>query len=271
MKKHPVDDLFSRKLAEWEVTPSPEAWKKIEGRQGKVSHRQPVWYWYAAAGVVIAVLAGYGVWQNQVTSPKKVEGTLAHQTPEQPLPEKQNQASVQAGDEFLTEKEMPVLAYKEKQIQPVDTEKKIQTQSPKKLVEQPADLSISPPVEEQVASITPMEIPQVHEGGKANAITSLPKVTPPTGIMGESQDKATNDRVIIAHIDTEDLSAESQKASKFIRVLRQLKNAKEGEAVDWDEVGFNPKKLVARADERLKNEEEKVSRYYQNLKDKTKL
>jgi len=31
------------------------------------------------------------------------------------------------------------------------------------------------------------------------------------------------------------------------KVWKQLKNAKNGEKVDWDEVGFNPNKLLAKA------------------------
>jgi hypothetical protein len=41
--------------------------------------------------------------------------------------------------------------------------------------------------------------------------------------------------------------------------------------VDWEEVGFNPKSLVAKVDDHLRNGEEKVSEKYHNLKEKTKL
>ena len=56
MKKHPVDDLFKRKLEGLERTPSAHAWLKIQERQ-PAKRRPLVWEWYAAAGVAVAVTA----------------------------------------------------------------------------------------------------------------------------------------------------------------------------------------------------------------------
>jgi hypothetical protein len=60
------------------------------------------------------------------------------------------------------------------------------------------------------------------------------------------------------------------RGSRFSRVFRQLKNARAGEKVDWDEVGFNPKDLVARVDDRLRNRDDKNPQK-DHPKDKTKL
>ena len=122
----------------------------------------------------------------------------------------------------------------------------------------------------EIAAIPREEIRPETEIGVNRKLGVTPEVEVPT--VNNGGEEPTKTRVIIAHIPTtEEADQDDQKSSKLLRVLRQLKNAKEGEAVDWDVVGFNPKKLMARADQRLRNEEEKLSKQYQNLKEKTKL
>ena len=71
MKKHPVDDLFKRKLAELDKKPSSEAWLKIQERT-KSQRRAVGWVWYAAAGIAVTLMAGYLVWQSDAGNQVKL-------------------------------------------------------------------------------------------------------------------------------------------------------------------------------------------------------
>jgi hypothetical protein len=67
MKKHPVDDLFSRKLRDAEITPREEAYQKLQERMQSKKRRLGWWQqgpWLAAAGVSLLLIAGWLVWTN---------------------------------------------------------------------------------------------------------------------------------------------------------------------------------------------------------------
>jgi hypothetical protein len=68
----------------------------------------------------------------------------------------------------------------------------------------------------------------------------------------------------------ENESNEKSKSSRFAKVFRQLKNARAGEPVDWQEIGFNPKDVIAKVDGRGRSRDEEGSEKYQNTK-RTKL
>ena len=65
MKKHPVDELFSRKLRDAEITPRDEAFQKFQQRLQTKERRIGWWQqgpWLAAAGVSLLLMAGGGWW-----------------------------------------------------------------------------------------------------------------------------------------------------------------------------------------------------------------
>lgn len=79
-------------------------------------------------------------------------------------------------------------------------------------------------------------------------------------------------RTIVVNVDETELdSIEKHKSSRFTKVFRQLKNVRAGEPVNWKDVGFNPKTIAAKIDERIRDKEEVISEKYQNIKGRTKL
>ncbi|MCF0051160.1 hypothetical protein LXM25_13910 [Dyadobacter sp. LJ53] len=262
MRKHSVDDLFKRKLSDIEKTPSSAAWEKIQAKTKK-ERRLVGWVWYAAASIVIALMAGYVIWNSErsniesIADGKKLanvqvkpETTLT--TQEDSLPEIKSDVK----DTQMQDRELATMERKQKtglleqsskqNVQPVESSEKVGIQLPEKLV------AIDVEVREESKAALPSvdDFPKIEE-----AIAS--KISPePT-------------RTIVVAVQTND--QEEPKTSKFSRVFRQLKNARAGERVDWEEVGFNPKSLVAKVDDRLRNGEDKVSEKYHNLKEKTKL
>ena len=76
-----------------------------------------------------------------------------------------------------------------------------------------------------------------------------------------------NSRIIVKH-PTE--IADLDKKEKYLsKLFKQLKNAKNGDRVDWREVGFKPAKILARAENKLKNTKEDLTDSYQVAKSKT--
>lgn len=274
MKKHPVDDLFARKLDDWQPKPSPDLWKRIEDRQEGRVRRLTGWYWYAAASVVLVLMAGYVVWQSQS---KVLPGTNRELAKVKQIRQsKENASSLR---DLSPDSGMTLSNRKLEENESGVVVKDIRLTNPKMYMAAKIKSNVQSQVQEldavsdnvEVAAIQKKETDSESLIQDSKSKTSFQPLDIRPEIANESLIDQAKERVIIVHIETDDVNQEGQKTSKLIRILRQLKNAKQGEAIEWDEVGFNPKKLVARADERLRNEEEKVSKRYQELKDKTKL
>jgi hypothetical protein len=106
--------------------------------------------------------------------------------------------------------------------------------------------------EQLIAQIKPAEVIE-----KPGIPEVRPRITEPA-ISQTFQAEPEPTRTIVVTVETDE--PENQpKVSKFSRVFRQLKNARAGERVDWEEVGFNPRDLFAKADDRFKHKEEKHS------------
>jgi hypothetical protein len=280
MKKHPVDDLFKRKLEGLERTPSENAWLKIQEKQ-PVRRRSVVWGWYAAAGVAAAVMGGYLVWQNQqVVSPGgiKPEQTIATTRPAQkdsvvsPI-ENSNAPVEQLAAAKKTDKE---LVNDQKDLKPAANGSEVAgTQRATKYI---AKTTVTDPEAIQDAPVVAIsEKPSVPVNAIQPEPAKIPvaqniKILPDEPAVSQvSKPEPEPTRMIVVSVETGTNEAEEKpRNSRFSRVFRQLKNARAGEKVDWDEVGFNPKNLVARVDDRLRNKDERSSEK-DHPKEKTKL
>lgn len=255
MKKHPVDDLFNRKLSDIERQPSDAAWKRLSQPKKKTENRLVAWVWYAAAGVAVVFMAGYLVWMNGST----------HVSP--PLAEVRTPTTIS-----LDSEQVPTLAQAEGVIEKSDKHMEKKQEEKAFVVSSVISEKDLDEVEDKVV-IADIETTEPKQIELAN---SLPIVEPVIALnenLPVAMNKEDNQsRTIIVKVDESEESNEDRpKATRFKRILGQLKNAKQGERVDWEEVGFNPKSLVARVDDKLRNGEEKVTEKYQNLKERTKL
>jgi len=286
MKKHPVDDLFKRRLEGLERTPSENAWLKIQEKQSARSRtaksRPVVWGWYAAAGVAAAVMGGYLVWQNQqVASPGSIkpQQTIATARPVQkdsvvspvenlntPVEQlaaaekKSNTAADNAGKRLKKASDTPETT--QSQVAKVEDNKT--------LIAQPEPVQSAPVVALNEKPSVPVNTiqPEPSKSPVAQDIKTLPD-EPAVSRVNKPEPEPT--RTIVAVVETGISETEEKpRNTRFARVFRQLKNARAGEKVDWDEVGFNPKNLVARVDDRLRNKDERSSEK-DHPKDKTKL
>lgn len=273
MKKHPVDDLFSRKLRDAEITPREEAYQKLQERMQSKQRRLGWWQqgpWLAAAGVSLLLVAGWAVWNNtgsevpltaQVT-PKSE--SVAGQKPAQLAESKWVQKNLKDKKDIVNT--------------PISPEEQIAVSKPVKDVQKNSKIESSLPLlkseVKQVAQVTEptdkdktQEVVPAHESPKAVAQIAAgsiePKPTEKTVVLQlpELQQTlvAVNEKTPVEkEISTastesanpkfdDNILNQPRKSTRMAKVWKQLKNAKNGEKVDWDEVGFNPNKLLAKA------------------------
>lgn len=266
MKKHPVDDLFKKRLASIERQPSELAWERIQQGQKNKSRRIAAWVWYAAASVSLALISGYVVWENQTDS----SGKLADQTQmakvERNIPEtrlsdvpksNENIAQAEVKTEILSNRSSVEVAQnsklpKDQKIREITKKDKYQEiKSVKEKIEK-ADIiqiAVIPSAKSEEIKTNKIDIQQAISAEKVN--------TKPVELARVEDKKA--DRTIVVEIDEPKNEFKDKKPSRLARVFRQLKNVREAEPVDWDDVGFNPKNILARVDDRPNTNDEKVS------------
>ncbi len=267
MKKHPVDDLFKRKLSTLERKPSAAAWQRIQDGQTK-SRRTLVWVWYVAAGVALALLTGYAVWVNQATyfepglaQVQKVEKIVVPQLNLDSIKNKSAEEQIASTDKEATEVSAPESA-------------NIGITMAKSVAKRKESVDLKKEnSDEEVARA------EKSEEARPEHIVPVQIMTPQTAQIQPADEKPKEsvpekleDRTILVKVEVpDDEGPDKPKASRFTKIFRQLKNVKEGESVNWTDVGFNPKAVVARVDNRLRMGEEKVSEKYQDIKQRTKL
>lgn len=277
MKKHPVDDLFKRKLEGMQRTPSENAWLRIQEKQ-PVPHRPAVWGWYAAAGIAAAVMGGYLVWQNQQAASPGIHArhTVAtvQSAPQVKQPEavasvERDQDSASRELNNLSEKIQPAQSISRMQIAKTTTPKPAPVQPEAEEAPSNDNLNTEPaPVvaitEKPSVPLNTLQPEPIHNPA-SQGIKTLPD-EPAVSQVNKPETEPT--RTIVVAVETgDDESEEKPRNTRFARVFRQLKNARAGEKVDWEEVGFNPKNLVARVDDRLRSKDDKKD----HPKEKTKL
>ena len=259
MKKHPVDDLFQKRLASWEKEPSELAWKRIQEGQKRRSRRMVAWVWYAAASVVLTFITGYVVWhsQNDIFSP--VPGSSEIARVEQIIPKEELSIdSISVKNKSLSEEEWQTTSPVE---QPSLAKRKIPSEATLtkpnwgRRVEM-GKINGSAPV--QIAKIEATKTEELKVEKTEILQSVAPEKTIPKTVELAQREEKKPDRTIIVEVEEPVNEVKDKSKSRLSRVFRQLKNVREAEPVDWDDVGFNPKSIIARADDRT-NDDEKIS------------
>ncbi len=272
MKKQPIDDLFAKKLTHWEPKVSPDLWDRIEAKQEKKTRRLGGWFWSVAASLTLLLTTGYLLWQSQPAVSTGTEVAVVQKEtkgfgavpasiePIEPAIEARETVPASVSDKTLP---TPVEAKQYATVTNPNPASSLRNQTER--VATPVREVVEIAAIEREAVETETLVSSAEEPSLSETIEVVAAVVPEATTAPEK-------RVIRATVDwDEPVQEEARRESRFAKIMQQLKNAKQGEAVDWQEVGFNPKKILARADEKLRNEEDKVSRRYQEFKEKTKL
>ena len=261
MKKHPTDDLFARKLRQAEIKPRPEAWEALQARLQTKKVRLAWWQqrgpWLAAAlaaaGLSLLLVASWAVWQNRSTN----EVQVAQKEPPKTLPKQAIQLPSQAQPTpATTEKNMAInqMLKIPRNVKPNDLRKN-DTSIPTQKVgpnAMPSNLAQTPTNAPEAPQIKPESTPTAPT--IAQIQPNLPQPIAQKTIVLQLPEMPV---VEIAEVPFPQStpSKDNRKApSRFARILRQAQNAKEGQRVDWDEVGVNPNKLLAKVTRRNETE-----------------
>jgi len=259
MKKHPVDDLFKKRLASFEKKPSEQAWKRIQKGQKTKSRRMVAWVWYAAASVVLTFITGYLVWQSKdtISSPAGTNelARAVKVTPGiKPLTDsisgkKEAVEETQIGN--LSAVQAPVMAEAKGNKKEMERMPLVKTNARENKEDNQSQIQVA-----KIETIKTNEIQLDKPDIQPSVVTE--KVVPKAAELARVEEKKPDRTIIVEVEEPVSETKDKSKPSRFARVFRQLKNVREAEPVDWDDVGFNPKSIIARADDRT-NEDGKVS------------
>jgi hypothetical protein len=240
-----IDKIFSKGLHTYERQPRPEAWGKLEARLQKPKSKVlPIWWKYASAASVALLLGIGGYWfSNQKTDSEEQVAIN-----KKPVTEKK-QTQIIEPEVTIT----PQVAGVEKNI-PKKTKFKI-TEKAQIVVEPKQFTQLSPPqvikVEEikQIAKTQTIESKKIEEQNTIVLVleNTKPKVEEETIVLNMVETKPE----VVAQTDSND--GNSKKETRISKIWQQLKRAKNGENVNWSEVGIKPQKMLARADAKIEN------------------
>ncbi len=247
-----IDKFFANKLQQYERQPRAAAWGKLQTRLEKQESKViPLWWKFASAASVALLLASgvywlnssKGVAENSIASVKKTNSVMKKEKGFtdiiKPSAEKQHLASVE------NKKYIHLSTVSEKEhIKMLDAKNS------------KFEKMINSTIDEVILSknITPETIskPTLETNTIVLVVEQTQKVI----------EKPEKETIVLNLVETQsDAVAEAtvldesanRKQSKFNKIWQQLKRAKNGENVDWKEVGFKPQKLLARADAKIEN------------------
>ncbi|MGX7688899.1 hypothetical protein ACWA1C_17165 [Flectobacillus roseus] len=277
MEKHNIDKLFDERLQNYERKPRPEAWDKLQAKlQQNETKIVPLWWKVARAASVVILLGAAGYWAFHTNSETEISVAQKTSTTKQPSGDLQagsqgSQMQSQLPDRIVPMKE--VVAQKKS-----DNKNSWKTTNPKSgtlrvhqnpLVEPNKDLS-----ENTLATVDPIQ--PVSKTNNTIVLLMEPSPEP-------ASSPKTSETIVLAMVDAMDTGGterprpsvwtdelNTKKTSKFGKLWQQLKRAKNGEGVDWNELGVKPQKVLARADAKLENTKESIVESVKEIKNNEK-
>lgn len=274
--KNKTDEFFSQMLQNHEVKPREQAWQKLESNLRKKEKKAiPIWRQFSFAATfallffvgIIAYFNGIDKTQNPKPSFKTNIGEVASTKNESNTnliskPEKIEFTKGEANNFNLNSN--PNLSKKKKFESEV-----LLTRSAIKMEKQ-SPINSELLVENDIANAL-----STNENNPIQQLENKIEITDSKNIVKKEEELTVI--FTIANFKNENIEentnvakTQSEKKEKYInRLFKQLKNAKNGDKVDWDMVGFKPTKILARAENKFNSTKEEVSGSYQLVKNKT--
>ncbi len=289
MKKHPIDDLFAKKLAEHRQEPSQRAFENFQARLAQNQQKRKGgffqisrnWgYYAAAAGIAIALSVGFlnqTASTNSVTLASTNKPVKVKPATEIPLQSSDNQAivSTETKDSFAKNSKSPTIVKNKVlvetnqevtfvntiakvAIQPKTVENTIIDDSP----EEQTSMAINP-VFESTAATSPATVEPIQGLFKNDVGESVVVVLEPAKIEEDFIPEINQDSPTVL-ADAKRMGAEKEENAKsfMAKLYGEYKNFKYGEKVDLKKLGV--KDVLARVDESaLKEDITEVRDYVQ--------
>ena len=238
-----IDKIFSKGLQTYERQPRPEAWGKLEARLQKPKSKVlPIWWKYASAASVALLLGIGGYWFNN----QKINSAEEVAVNKKPIIEKKQ---VQIVEKEAIPQEIATI---EKNILKKTISKPIQKRDftePKQFAQLPQQQIIKVEEIKQIAKTPTIESQKLEEQNTIVLVleNTKPKVEEETIVLNMVETKPE----VVAQTDLND--GNTKKETRISKIWQQLKRAKNGENVNWSEVGIKPQKMLARADAKIEN------------------
>jgi hypothetical protein len=237
-----IDKIFSEGLYKYERHPRQQAWEKLEARLQKPKSKVlPIWWKYASAASV-ALLLGIGGYLFSNQKANSMEEVAVNQKPviiKKPI---------QIIDKAIINQVVKVEGNLSKKTlsKPVQNHEMVEN---KQFAQLPSQQIIKIEEIKQIAKIPIIESNKTEEQNTIILVleNTKPKVEEETIVLNMVETK----HEVVAQSDLNDGTI--KKESRLSKIWQQLKRAKNGENVNWSEVGIKPQKMLARADAKIEN------------------
>ena len=255
-----VDKIFNESLKNYERQPRTEAWEKLQARLEKRDSKVlPLWWKYASAASIALLLGVGGYWFVSNSSNESPVVATNSEIKTQPivkskpeiLNESKSKETIIAKTVNLKQKNLSPVAgvHGDAQSSPHVRKRTLEVVSPKSLsVPKQIDL------ENQNNPIIVLETIKT----KATEPKALTEENTIVLVLENTKPKKKEETIVLNFVDTkveavaQNIESE-KKQSRVGKIWEQLKRAKNGENVNWSEVGVKPQKVLARADAKIEN------------------
>jgi cytoskeletal protein RodZ len=248
MENNPIDQLFASKLRHLEKAPGQDTWDRLHQLQRAKKSKKVHWF-AVAASVLVLILAGLMVWQYT----PKTEGLTQGMAPESAQPPVQSNVIQPRSTENSPVTAEPIKRVGNHQI----LEKSTSLALEKKKVKPTAALPFSTK-EVQEKNSLPTEglayVKRDHQDHTENltgtTYESIQAETEQTTVVVLNIEQVAQiDMPIQTTLEEANLEEKStyitKRKTRAGRIFQQLKKLKNGEKVDWEEVGIRPDNLLA--------------------------
>jgi hypothetical protein len=242
-----IDKIFSERLHNYERQPRSEAWETLQARLDKPQSKVlPLWWKFASAASVALLLGLSGYWygSEKVVSTNNIAGFTQPKmdTKKEIIPNKKVDKTmakvITKESKFEREKQFIKTAN-------ITTHDVIVHTKSSKIEE----------ILNTKNSLSPTPLPEIKKVIETNTIVLVLEDTKPKVAKTEEETIVLNfieaKQEVVAQIDPTEENLKKQ--SRLSKIWQQLKRAKNGEDVNWGEVGIKPQKVLARADAKIEN------------------
>ena len=262
ISKDKTDKLFSDNLENYTKAPREQAWIKLEAKlQQKQKKTGPIWQRLGfAASIIMLVFAGILAYFYQPSNTKNVHQVADNHIIKRILPLNVKRVDTDVatlGTPISLEKRIEIKTNSKSRNTPIlQTAAEKSTFKSDNVNQQTPNLEIN-----QQVGIINENVAQVLESQTAEKEKSPSEEI--TVVVTLANFEEQNKALPFENRDTE-------KKAKFVsRLFKQLINAKNGDKVEWNEIGIKPAKILARAEGRLKSTSDEFNSSYQSTKSKT--
>ena len=241
-KSENIDKIFSEGLHNYERQPRPQAWEILEARLQKSERKiLPIWCKYASAASVALLLGVGGYW---FTIQKNGQNDVIEVTKKSVINDKKHLP--------ILEKVIPQIVKVEehsKSNTDLKVNRKIEKATRNQFAQLPNQQIIKVEEIKQITKLPTIEFKNIEEQNTIVLVleNTKPKVEEGTIVLNMVETKPE----VVAQAELSDNSA--KKETRISKIWQQLKRAKNGENVNWSEVGIKPQKMLARADAKIEN------------------